>query len=57
MELGVIKTGSTGNSYFIRSNSGKILLLDAGIPLAEMKHGINYEIENTEGLLVTHAHS
>ena len=37
MTLKTIATGSTGNCYILTSDSGKHLILDAGIPIAEIK--------------------
>lgn len=56
MLLGVNKTGSTGNSYYIKSDNGEILLLDAGIPVADIKRGIDYEIGSVIGCVITHKH-
>lgn len=56
MLLGVNKTGSTGNSYYIKSDNGEILLLDAGIPVADIKCGIDYEIGSVIGCVITHKH-
>lgn len=56
MILGVNATGSTGNNYYIKADNGQILLLDAGIPINEIKQGINFDIGNVVGCLVTHSH-
>ena len=56
MLLGTIATGSTGNSYYIKSDNGEILLLDAGIPIADIKRGINFEVGSVVGCVVTHRH-
>lgn len=56
MLLGVNATGSTGNSYFIKNDNGEILLLDAGIPIAEIKKGVDYDIANVVACICTHAH-
>lgn len=56
MLLGTNGTGSTGNSYYIKADNGEILLLDAGLPIADIKKGINYEIDKVVGCLVTHSH-
>lgn len=56
MLLGVNATGSTGNSYFIKTDNGEILLLDAGIPIADIKCGINFEVGSVVGCIVTHKH-
>lgn len=56
MLLGVISTGSTGNAYYIKADSGKILLLDAGVSIAEIKKGIGYDIGSVVGCCITHRH-
>ena len=56
MLLGVNATGSTGNSYYIKLDSGKILLLDAGISINDIKRGINFDVGNVSGCLITHQH-
>ena len=56
MLLGVNATGSSGNSYYIKSDNGEILLLDAGIPIADIKRGINFEVGLVVGCIVTHKH-
>ena len=48
MLLGTNGTGSTGNSYYIKANNGEILLLDAGLPIADIKKGINYEVDKVK---------
>lgn len=55
MTLKTLATGSTGNSYIL-SHNGKHLILDAGIPVAEIKKGIDYDIGNIEACLITHSH-
>ena len=37
MKIGIGATGSTGNIYYLECNN-KILLLDAGRPIKEIKH-------------------
>ena len=56
MLLGINSTGSTGNSYYIKADNGEILLLDAGIPIADIKRGIDFEVGSVVGCVVTHRH-
>jgi glyoxylase-like metal-dependent hydrolase (beta-lactamase superfamily II) len=56
MLLGTNGTGSTGNSYYIKANNGEILLLDAGLPIADIKKSIDYRVGDVVGCLVTHHH-
>lgn len=56
MNLKVLKSGSSGNCYILTSDSGKHLILDAGIPIAEIKKGLDFDIENTVACICTHVH-
>lgn len=56
MILKTIATGSTGNCYYLKADNGEILLLDAGIPIMEIKKGISFDVENTKGCVITHCH-
>ena len=57
MKLKCIATGSTGNCYLLTSNSGETLILDCGIPIKEIKKGLNWNIRNVVGCIVSHTHS
>ena len=56
MKLKCIATGSTGNCYLLTSNSGETLILDCGIPIKEIKKGLNWDIKDVVGVLCTHKH-
>ena len=56
MTLKTLATGSTGNCYILTTESGNHLILDAGIPFPEIKKGLDFDIENIEGCIVTHSH-
>lgn len=57
MTLKTISTGSSpGNCYALTADNGEILLLDAGIPIAEIKKGLDYDIENVCACIITHVH-
>lgn len=57
MKLKCIATGSTGNCYTLTSSSGETLTLDCGIPIKEIKKGLNWNIRNVVGCIVSHVHS
>ena len=57
MKLKCIATGSCGNCYTLTSNSGETLILDCGIPIKEIKKGLNWNIRNVVGCIVSHVHS
>ena len=56
MKLKCIATGSTGNCYLLTSNSGETLILDCGIPIKEIKKGLNWNVKDVVGVLCTHKH-
>lgn len=41
----------------LTSNSGETLILDCGIPIKEIKKGLNWNIRNVVGCIVSHVHS
>ena len=57
MKLKCIATGSSGNCYNLTSNSGETLIIDCGIPIKEIKKGLNWNIRSVVGCIVSHAHS
>lgn len=56
MKLKCIATGSTGNCYALTSNGGETLIIDCGIPIKEIKKGLDWNIRNVVGVLCTHKH-
>lgn len=56
MKLKCIATGSTGNCYTLASNSGETLILDCGIPIKEIKKGLDWNVKDVVGVLCTHKH-
>lgn len=56
MKLKCIATGSSGNCYTLTSDNGETLILDCGIPIKEIKKGLNWNIRNVVGCIVSHAH-
>lgn len=57
MTLKCIGSGSTGNCYTLTSNIGETLIIDCGIPIKEIKKGLNWNIRNVVGCIVSHVHS
>lgn len=56
MTIKCIGTGSKGNCYALIDNEGKILLLDCGMSIKEIKAGIDFQVSKLVGCLVTHGH-
>ena len=57
MKLIIIGSSSQGNSYALQSDSGEILLIEAGVPLKEVKKAIGYKTSKVEACLCSHRHS
>lgn len=51
-----IGTGSSGNSYALYDNDGKILLLDLGLARKEILKGIDFNVSDVAGAVVSHEH-
>lgn len=57
MFIRVISTGSTkGNCYALQSSTGEIVLLDCGCNYKKILRGIDYQISNVSGVLLSHEH-
>lgn len=56
MKFKCLSTGSQGNCYIL-DNGEETLILDCGIPIREIKVGLDFRIDNVACCLVTHKHS
>ena len=56
MRLKCLGSSSAGNCYMLTSNSGETLILDCGIPIKEIKKGLNWNIKDVVGVICTHKH-
>lgn len=56
MRLTCLGSSSAGNCYLLTSNSGETLILDCGIPIKEIKKGLNWNVKGIVGVLCTHKH-
>lgn len=57
MILKCLGSSSAGNCYLLTSNSGETLILDCGVPIKEIKKGLDWNIRNVVGCIVSHTHS
>ena len=55
MELKVLASSSSGNCYILKSPTGS-LFLEAGIPWNKILIGLNFDLNNVVGCLVSHEH-
>lgn len=56
MKLKCLGSSSAGNCYLLTSNNGETLILDCGIPIKDIKKGLNWNIKDVVGVLCTHKH-
>lgn len=56
MRLKCLGSSSAGNCYLLTSDSGETLILDCGIPIKEIKKGLNWNVKDVVGVLCTHSH-
>lgn len=56
MILTCLASGSSGNCYVLKDNKGKMLLLDAGIPIMKIKKGCSWKVSDIVGCVITHKH-
>lgn len=55
MKLKTIASGSKGNCYLLETDKGS-LLIEAGIPIKQIKRTLNYNFSNIIGCLISHEH-
>ena len=56
MKLKCLGSSSAGNCYLLTSNSRETLILDCGIPIKEIKKGLDWNIRGIKGMIISHAH-
>nr|DAM22970.1 MAG TPA: YycJ-like MBL-fold protein [Bacteriophage sp.] len=56
MKLKCLGSSSAGNCYLLTSNNGETLILDCGIPIKEIKKGLDWNIRGIKGMIISHAH-
>ena len=56
MTLKCIGSGSSGNCYILKANNEK-LILDCGLPIKVIKHGLDFDFGGIQGVLISHAHT
>lgn len=57
MVLKCLGSSSAGNCYILRSSlSDEVLIIEAGIPMSEVKKALKFKINNVKGCIVSHEH-
>lgn len=55
IEVKIIASGSKGNCYLIDDGATQ-LLIEAGIPIFDIRVGVNFALQNISAALISHAH-
>jgi len=56
MKLKVLSSNSKGNCYVL-DNGAEALVIEAGVPLSEVKKAVDFDISRIVGCLISHEHS
>ena len=56
MKFKQIYSGSSGNLYTVTAANGKRIMLECGVTWPKLQKGLDYDLSNFEGCLVTHEH-
>lgn len=55
MNLKVIGTGSSGNSYLLYNNE-EVLIIECGVTIKKIKEALNFDFSKVVGCLISHEH-
>ncbi len=55
MKIVTLSSGSQGNCYLLETDT-ETLILDCGIPMKDIKIGLDFDFSRVSGVLVTHQH-
>ena len=55
MKLTIVGTGSKGNCYIL-SNGKESLVIEAGVSYGKVLRGLNYNVKDVVGVVVSHSH-
>lgn len=56
MILKCLGSESKGNSYTLTSDSGEVLILEAGINIKDVMQSVQFDIDKIVGVCVSHVH-
>ena len=56
MKLRCLGSGSSGNCYLLEASDG-VLIIEAGIPLMEVKKALRFDLSKVRGCLISHRHN
>lgn len=56
MVLNCLGSGSKGNCYILEASDGEVLVIEAGIAIAEIKRALKWQLRRVAGCLISHQH-
>ena len=56
MQLRILGSNSKGNCYLLQAE-GEVLIIEAGVKLAEVKQALNFDLSKIAAVLVSHSHN
>lgn len=56
MKLQVLGSSSSGNGYIFTDMRGRSLIVEAGVPLIEVKRALHFDISGIMGCIISHQH-
>nr|DAR37024.1 MAG TPA: YycJ-like MBL-fold protein [Caudoviricetes sp.] len=56
MYLKCLGSSSAGNCYLLQAGSGETLIIDCGIGIKEIKKGLDWNIREIKGVIISHTH-
>lgn len=56
MELTVLSSSSAANGYILKSSKGEVLIIEAGVKLAEVKKVLGFKTSGIKGCISSHRH-
>lgn len=56
MTLHCISSGSHGNAYLLIADNGDTLLIEAGMPLMDIKKAIDFRLKDIKACIISHRH-
>jgi phosphoribosyl 1,2-cyclic phosphodiesterase len=56
MRFITLSSSSAGNGYLLKTSSGEILIIEAGVSLMELKKALDFNLSKIAGCIVSHSH-
>jgi phosphoribosyl 1,2-cyclic phosphodiesterase len=57
MRFITLSSSSSGNGYILLSQSGEVLVIEAGVSLMEVKKALGFDLSKITGCIVSHLHN